>query len=347
MTTLDRLNRRRHQLSAGWLVLLFLVLSGAFAVLHSISLKHPISDREDALRLELIAVCNHQYPYDVRTFLNNPPTPLPGSLLLAAPFYLLGHVAWQNVLWCGAFFFFALRYFRFRATALFFLAVSLLFSPGNLNEFTSGGDFLTNFFYVSIAVAIFIRLLDRSFYAWVPASLFLGVTLSSRILFPPILVPLLALALQRTSRPRVAASFAIILVACAVVSLPIFAPHPIARFMQVELGQNATKLRFIPSALHPQWTIPLAAAIVACAAFLIRMDLPRLFLVYSAVNFVMLAPFVVSSILHSDWRQIEYLGICAMSYSLWALFQYESLTLYSTTTPQPPPSSPKILAALN
>src|ERR1700678_157384 len=132
MYWLDRLNRRERQISIGWFVLLFLVLTAAFAVLYPISLRHTLnigSDREDALRIELNAVRHHQYPYDTRTFLGNPPTPLPGAMLLAAPFFALGHIAWQNFLWLALFFSFTIYFFRYRATALFFLAVFLLLAP--------------------------------------------------------------------------------------------------------------------------------------------------------------------------------------------------------------------------
>src|ERR1700757_4608186 len=149
MSCLIRLNRRPSQIAIGWFLLLFLALKTAFAILYPISLKHTLnigSDREDALRVELLAVHHHQYPYDARTFLGNPPTPLPGAMLLAAPFFALGHIAWQNFLWLALFFFFAVRFFRHRATALFYLAVFLLFAPAHLSDFTSGGDYLTNFF---------------------------------------------------------------------------------------------------------------------------------------------------------------------------------------------------------
>jgi membrane protease YdiL (CAAX protease family) len=97
MYWLDRLNRKQRQIGMGWFVVLFLALTAAFTVLYPISLKHTLnsgSDREDALRIELNAIQNHQYPYDARTYLHNPPTPLPGAMLLAAPFYALGHIAW-------------------------------------------------------------------------------------------------------------------------------------------------------------------------------------------------------------------------------------------------------------
>ena len=121
------------KLGVAWFVLLFALLAGAFDALYPISLRHTLnrgSDREDALRIELDAMRHHLYPYDARTFLGNPPTPLPGAMLLAAPFYAIHHIAWQNFLWLALFFVFTARWFRYRATALFFLATFLLFCAG-------------------------------------------------------------------------------------------------------------------------------------------------------------------------------------------------------------------------
>jgi hypothetical protein len=332
MRWLDHLNPQQIQIGAGWFLLLFLILTAAFVVLYPISLKHTLnvgSDREDALRIELNAVHNHQYPYNARTFLGNPPTPLPGAMLLDAPFFALGHVAWQNFLWLAFFFIFTIRFFRYRATALFFLIVFLLLSPANLGDFTSGGDYLTNFFYLTIAVALFIRSLDRAFYAYVPAALFLGITLSSRIIYAFILIPLLALTLRRVSRSRTNVLFIIVLLAAAAVTLPIFAPHAVTHLLQ-QLNQNAPKLRYIPTALHPVWTLPLIAIIVSCISALIGVTFSRLLLTFSVTSFVMLAPFVLSFALHSEKMRhnFSYLGVCALAFSLWALSRYERMPLY-------------------
>lgn len=327
MDWLHRLNRRRRQISAGWFVALFLVLTAAFGVLYPISLRHTLnggSDREDALRIELRAVGQHQYPYDARTYLGNPPTPLPGAMLLAAPFFAVGHIAWQNFLWLALFFCFVAGFFRYRATALLFLVVFLLVAPADLSDFTAGGDYLTNFFYFAIAVALFVRSLDRSASAYVPAAIFLGVTLSSRVVYAVALIPLLALVLQRCARSRVVLLFAIILITAAAITLPVFAPHPLAHLL-AQLSQNPGKLRFIPGALRPQWTLPLVALVVACASFFVRMDLPRVFLLFGIAILAILVPPVVTSAVHfrGPVYEFSYLSLCALPISLWALTRYE------------------------
>jgi hypothetical protein len=327
MSCLIRLNRRPRDINIGWFLLLFLALTTAFAILYPLSLRHTLnvgSDREDALRIELLAVSHHHYPYDTRTFLGNPPTPLPGAMLLAAPFFALGHIAWQNFLWLALFFLFAIRFFRYRATALFYLAAFLLFAPAHLSDFTSGGDYLTNFFYIAIAVTLFSLSLNHSLYASIPAALFLGVGLSSRIVYAVILIPLLSLTLQRTSRLRTAILFFLVLLSACAVTLPVFWRHPPSQLL-LQLQQNAVKLRYIPIGIHPQWTLPLLAILVASTAFWVPMDLPRLFLSFSAATCVMLAPFVVTFALHSDKLRYAffYLSVSTLSFSLWALSRYE------------------------
>lgn len=50
--------------------------------------------------MALSELAGGRYPYAATTYLQNPITPLPGALVLAAPFrFLLGTAAWQNVAW--------------------------------------------------------------------------------------------------------------------------------------------------------------------------------------------------------------------------------------------------------
>ncbi len=76
------------------------------------------------------------------------------------------------------------------------------------------------------------------------------------------------------------------------------------------------------------------AVMVACTTFFVRMNLPRLLLTFSITSFVMLAPFVVSYVLHSEklHSNFSYLSVSVLSFSLWALSRYEILP---TGTPHP------------
>jgi|GEM_PF-3314033 len=335
---LARFHQRRLQISLRWFVLLYLVFVVAFVVLYPLSLKRTLnqrSDREDALRIELAAIRHHQYPYDARTFLGNPPTPLPGALLLAAPFFFIKHVSWQNFLWIAAFFYFAIRFFRFRSTALFFVLIFLLLSPSSLSDLTAGGDYLTNFFYLSVAVGFFVHSLDKSLLQAVSAASLVGLTLSSRSLYLVILIPLFALLLGRTTRARVVLFWGLILATAAAVTLPVFMPHLITH-LHSHISQNADKLLYLPTALHAERTLPVLALFMSCLSLFIRMDIQRLFLIFAACSSVVLAPPVLAQGIHMHKLPYEcsYLSISALSFCLWALSRYEDLSFRATTSEQ-------------
>jgi hypothetical protein len=330
MHWLDRLRRRSRQISLTWFLLLFLALTTVFAVFYPVSQKHTLnsgSDREDALRIGLTAICHHQYPYSARTFLGNSPTPLPGALLLAAPFFALGHIAWQNFLWLVLFFCFTIHFFRHRVTALFFLVLFLLLSPSNLSDFASGGDYITNFFYLAIAIALFVRSLGGSLYLCIPAAAFLGLALSSRSIYVVILIPLLALTVRQITPFRTVVLFGVVITTVAVITLPVFMPHPITNLLQ-QINENTDKLRYIPNKLHPQWTLPVLGLIVVCNSFFVRMDLPRLYLLFSVSSFVMLVPPIVTLAVHMRKLPYEcsYLSISILPFCLWALSQFEGIS---------------------
>lgn len=331
MYLLSRFNQRGLSVSLGWFVLVYLVLVAVFAFLYPFSLKRTLkqrSDREDALRIELVAIGHHQYPYNTRTFLGNPPTPLPGAILLAAPFFLIGHISWQNLLWTAAFFCFAIRFFRFRSTALFFLMILLPLCPSSLSDLTSGGDYLTNFFYLSVGIAFLVHSLNKSIYRAVSAASLVGLTLSSRTLYLAILIPLFALLSERTTRTRAALLFGVILATAAAVSLPFFVPHLIPN-LQSYSSQNAGKLVYMPTALRAERTLPALALLVSCVSLFIRMDLQRLFLTFSACSLTVLAPPVLAQVfyVHKLPYECSYLSISALSFSLWALSRYEDSSL--------------------
>jgi len=70
------------------------------------------SDNDDAIDVAIDELRAGRYPYYPRTFLNGPLSPLPGALLLALPFYLVGDSALQNVFWIAVFFWLRMRSMR-------------------------------------------------------------------------------------------------------------------------------------------------------------------------------------------------------------------------------------------
>ena len=88
------------------------------------------SDADNALNIATRALLRGRFPYYQPTYLGNPISPLPGSLLLAVPFVLLGNSAYQNLFWIAAFFVLAREWLEERAPC----TVTPLDNPGALTR---------------------------------------------------------------------------------------------------------------------------------------------------------------------------------------------------------------------
>lgn len=91
---------RRHERVVVALAVLALVL--AFAVRYPMSQAGLLglgTDRDEALDIGVGLILQGHFPYHAWTCMGAPLTPLPGALLLASPFHLMGKAAWQNLLW--------------------------------------------------------------------------------------------------------------------------------------------------------------------------------------------------------------------------------------------------------
>ena len=187
------------------------------------------SDRDEALDIATSRLLSGQYPYHARTYLDNPISPMPGALLLAAPFVALGRSAYQNLAWLLIFAVVA----RFpkgeldnRYTLLMIFSLFLL-APVVVYELVTGSDLMANALYVLIALI----LLTRAEPGDAPVGIglkaaFFGVALSSRANFL-LLTPLVFAALvRRHGWPRALRYSGISLVAFTVVTLPFWLYDP-------------------------------------------------------------------------------------------------------------------------
>ena len=139
------------------------------------------SDRDDALNVALRAITHLRYPYREKTFLGGAITPMPGALLLASPFYLLGNSAFQNLFWPPVFCRWAYRFFGGTTAALWFSLIFLIGCPSSLYDFITGGDYLVNALYVAIAMdLVFVSIPDARKWHLPAAAVFLGIAISSR-----------------------------------------------------------------------------------------------------------------------------------------------------------------------
>jgi len=167
----------------------------------------PGSDRDDALNVTLRALLHGNYPYYTLTYLGNPPTPMPGAILLAAPFFALGTSALQNLFWVTVFIKYAPRIFGSASSAVVYVLIFIFLSPASLQDFVTGGDLLVNCLYIVLAVEFVIRVqsAQRSATRFI-VYLFLSICLSSRPIFI-IVVPILSAYLFQRAGSRWAIEF--------------------------------------------------------------------------------------------------------------------------------------------
>lgn len=182
------------------------------------------SDGDDALELAVGELLAGRYPYYSPTYLGNPITPLPGALLLALPFTLLGRAAFQNLFWLALFLWTLYRWGRGSQGALSLLWTLLLLAPLFLYTLLIGSDYLANTLYVLLALAWAGR--ARQGWAGWAAPLFLGLALSSRLHFLLLLPPFATLLWQQAGGRHALQSLLLAGLAFLVVTLPFYLYDP-------------------------------------------------------------------------------------------------------------------------
>lgn len=181
---LDRLFANRRVILALWAALIIAAVA-VFVVMYPLAHSGrlgPGTDRDEALNLALRALLHGGYPYYPVTRFGAPITPLPGALLLALPFYVLGNAAFQVLLWAPLFLLFCRRALPSQKQALLFAGLCVLANLSFLQDYVSGGDYSINIFYFTMALVFLQARLGRDA-AWaelVLPVLLLGVALASR-----------------------------------------------------------------------------------------------------------------------------------------------------------------------
>lgn len=199
----------------------------AFAVLHPIANSGAVgggSDADEALNLAARELLAGRPPYTPRTYLENPISPMPGAVLLAAPFVWLGTSAYQNLFWLAVFAWALTRWVGDSRRALLLFCVMFAASPTLLRMLAIGSDHLSNAVYVLVGVLWLLRPGPRRSAiggGWL-AAVFLGVALSSRANLLS-LAPCVAAALvARFGWGPALARGAVVAAAFSAVTLPVY-----------------------------------------------------------------------------------------------------------------------------
>jgi hypothetical protein len=242
-------SNRDSQIHWAWLLALWIVMVGVYTVVYPIANSHIYgrgSDSEDAARVATSQMLQGHFPYYLRTYLGNPITPMPGALMLAAPFLLLGRVSFQNPVWLGLFILFCLKFFQFRSSAMAFLVVTALANATALENYAVGSDLFVNVSQICVLVFLFLRTCEKGTSRWqfILAGILLGVALSSRtvwVLIPPLL---LAYMVQQGKGRMVALGrLAVPIVTAIAVTVPYYLYDP-AHFSPLHV---VGKLNFLPA----------------------------------------------------------------------------------------------------
>ncbi len=214
------------------LLLCFLVLLVSFFVIYPIANSGVVgsgSDADEALNTATWELLRGRYPYYPTTYLGNPISPLPGSLVLAVPFVLFGNEAYQNLFWMAAFLVAAAVYLdSFRQSLLLFITAMAL-SPAILHRYVIGSDHLANSLFVLVFALWTITSCSQAKLAvWkkIAPAVLLGISLSSRTNFV-LLLPLILAALAQRSNWKTAVGYvAVVSTSFALVTLPFYLYDP-------------------------------------------------------------------------------------------------------------------------
>lgn len=179
------------------------------------------SDDDDQYNLGAMALLTGHQPYEQVTYLGNPLSVLPGALLLAMPFTLLGTSALQNLFWLPMFFVAVKHQTGEGATALRLAWIVLILAPAVMHDVVTGGGHASNTIYVLLGLRWLIRTSRRDL-----AAVAWGVALASRANFL-FLVPLGFGWLQQHENVRAAwRAMMIACVVCGCLSLPFYVHDP-------------------------------------------------------------------------------------------------------------------------
>ena len=177
-------------------------------------------DDDDAMNIGALELIHGHFPYYVRTYLGNEIHHLPGALLLAAPFVILGTSGLQNLAWLIMFFFVLCRQLGRASVALRWFLL-FLFSPIVLQQVATGVGHVTNAIYVMLGLWWLVTA-ERKI---LPA-LAWGVTLASRANFL-LLIPLAFGWLNSRYGWRCSANWLLwTCFSCAVLTVPFYFHDP-------------------------------------------------------------------------------------------------------------------------
>lgn len=221
-------------------------------------------DSDDALNLGARALLNHQYPYGPSTYLGAPVTYLPGSLLLAVPFVILGNAAYQNIFWLSLFLLTMRVYLGSTRQAVFLFWTTLLCTHV-WQLLMTGGELLASSIYILLFVLLAMRAFVAAQRGWIRwmAAVLLGIGLASRANYL-LLAPIVFAATMQKKGWRETAGYAAATIGTVlVVTLPFWLHDPQTFVVACLREQNFAARRLNSVLPHADLAVPFASVVFA------------------------------------------------------------------------------------
>lgn len=259
----------------------------------------PGTDADEGLVTLATEMLNGNYPYYARTYLGNLITPLPGAILLAIPFVVLGIFPIHNVFWLAVFYLAARRFVGGSAMALGLTWLLLVFSPTVLWNFATGADYAANTIYVLVFMWLLITGVAQpaaKVWRWVLPAILLGIGLSSRLNFAMLLPILFAVLIQLGGLRKAIVSGAIAGTVFLLITLPfwIYDPAGFAPFQT-----HASKLDMIEGFLPYAGLLLPASMFILSAVLAFRQYRPHLALFFRNCAIIQLCALLLVAALRS------------------------------------------------
>jgi hypothetical protein len=300
-----RRERAVSALAMGLVLLFVIAFFGLYALAHSEGLGAG-SDRDEALNIALDALQHGRFPYSLQTHFGNPITPMPGALLLAYPFFLMGNAAYQNLFWLVITAIACWKFFPTPKQALLFLCVMVFGNLSFAQDFVTGGDYSVNLLYVTLATALFYLRLSReadwSRLAW-PA-VFLGIALASRPIYVIVLPVLFAQGWRDAGFVKSLAACSAAFAITALLIAPFYLHDP-AHFSPLHVTSFASR-----TFAHAAVILPGLALLIAALSFVLKLDRYAIFGLLAASLSVMFLPAIAANLGSPIGMVVLMLGYC-------------------------------------
>jgi uncharacterized membrane protein len=293
------------------------------------------ADRDEALNISATELLHARYPYYPKTQLGNLISPLPGAVMLAIPFVLLGNSAYQNFFWLAILYIVFRAYFTDGRTALLLCWLIVGLCPEVPLEIVAGSDFFTNSIYILVFVLYVVHIVpDPSRAVWhkMLASVLLGFGLASRANYVLLFPVLFSMIVQKAGWRTTIEYLGLTCLTLGALTIPFYLYDP-GGFSPLH---TANKIGRFGSVLpHAEVIVPLVGAILALGLSLQRIDnvaaLFRNFVIIQA--FLVLCGFVLSTI-QSGRLNLAFLG-WSLFFTLFGIIAFAPRVIHATVEPRP------------